>query len=218
MGKFCEYIPKKFTGAMLKEMMPDYAKVIFGVILNCDNMPLVDFAMSVNEKIGTKIILNNLHVTKRDREIVEYVRAHLNEMVVYEQVSHNPKYVHAAERIKKTMEAKRLLYHNIQDSTPDDYTTLFPLARKMKRHFVLHIGPTNSGKTYQAVQELMEADSGIYLAPLRLLAYEQYESMNNNGCPCSMITGEERILVPGSFHQSSTIEMMSIRDEWGVEF
>lgn len=215
-SKFCEYIPKKFTGAMLKEMVPDYSKVIFGVILNCDNMPLVDFAMSVDEKIGIKVIMNYIHETKRDKEIVEYVRLHLNEMVVYEQLSHNPNYVHAAERIKKVMEAKRLLYNNIQDSTPDDYTKLFPLARQMKRHFVLHIGPTNSGKTYQAVQELMAADSGIYLAPLRLLAYEQYESMNSNGCPCSMITGEERILVPGSFHQSSTIEMMSLRDEWDM--
>ncbi len=215
-AKFCEYIPKKFNGAMLKEMLPDYSRVIFGVILNCDNMPLVDFAMSVNERIGIKVIMNNLRESKRDKEIVEYIQTHLNEMVVYEQISHNPNYIQAAERIRKVMEAKRLLYNSIQDSTPDDYTTLFPLARQMKRHFVLHIGPTNSGKTYEAVQELMEADNGIYLAPLRLLAYEQYESMNSNGCPCSMITGEERILVPGSFHQSSTIEMMSLKEEWDM--
>lgn len=215
-GKFCEHIPKKFTGVMLKEMVPDFPKAIYNVILNCDNMPLVEFAMSSNEKAAIKVIMNNLHETKRDREIVEYIRSRLNEMVVYEQISHNPKYVHAAERIKSTMEAKKLLYNSIQKSTPDDYTKLFPLARKMKRHFVLHIGPTNSGKTYQAVQELMAADSGIYLAPLRLLAYEQYESMNSNGCPCSMITGEERILVPGSFHQSSTIEMMNLKEEWNM--
>ncbi|SFC90547.1 helicase-related protein [Butyrivibrio sp. YAB3001] len=215
-GKFCEYLPKKFNVDMLREMVPNYARIIYGVILNCDNMPLVDFAMSVNENIGVPIVMDNLRENKRDKEIVEYIRTHLNEMVVYEQLSHNRNYIQAAERIKKVMEAKRLLYHNIQESTPDDYTTLFPLARQMKRHFVLHIGPTNSGKTYQAVQELMAADSGIYLAPLRLLAYEQYEFMNGNGCPCSMITGEERILMPGSFHQSSTIEMMSLKEEWDM--
>ena len=213
-GRFCELIPKKFTGAMLKEMVPEVSKVIYGVILNCDNMQLVDFAMSCDEKLGTKIIMNELHETKKDREIVDYVKSHLNEIVVYDQLSHNPKYTHVADRIKKVMEAKKLLYVSIQDSTPDDYTTLFPLARQIKRHFVIHIGPTNSGKTYQAIQELMTADSGIYLAPLRLLAYEQYENMNANGCPCSMITGEERILMPGSFHQSSTIEMMSLKEEW----
>jgi ATP-dependent RNA helicase SUPV3L1/SUV3 len=54
------------------------------------------------------------------------------------------------------------------------------------------------------------------LAPLRLLAYEQYDKLNRDGCPCSMITGEERILMPGSFHQSSTIEMMNLHEEWDM--
>ncbi len=215
-GRFCDYIPKKFSGPMLKNMVPDVARVIYGVIMNCDNMALVDFAMSCDEKVGTKIIMENLRETKRDKEIVEYVKAHLNEMVVYEQLTHNSKYAKAAERIKGVMEAKKLLYESIQTSTPDDYTTLFPLARQMKREFVLHIGPTNSGKTYDAIQELMDAPSGIYLAPLRLLAYEQYENMNSNWCPCSMITGEERLLVPGSFHQSSTIEMLNLNEEWDM--
>ena len=162
-GKFCDYVPKKFNGAMLREMVPDLPRVIHGVILNCDNMPLVEFAMSNSEKFASKVIMNYLHETKRDREIVDYIAANLNEMVVYEHVSHNPRYIKAAERIAKVMEAKMLLYKNIQTSTPGDYTMLFPLAREMKRHFVLHIGPTNSGKTYEAVQELMAAESGIYL-------------------------------------------------------
>lgn len=213
-GKFCEYIPKKFNGPILREMVPDLPKVIHSVILNCDSIQLVSFAMAHDDKIGMQILMNVLHETKRDREIADYIKARLNEIVVYEQISQNPRYVHAAERIKKNMEARRLLYKSIEKSTPADYTRLFPLARQMKRHFVLHIGPTNSGKTYEAVQELMGAGSGIYLAPLRLLAYEQYENMNSNGCPCSMITGEERILIPGSFHQSSTIEMMNLSEEW----
>ena len=213
-GKYCEYLPKKFNVPMLRKMMPDLPRVVQGVILNCDNMQLVTFAMAHDDKIGLKVLMNVLHESKKDKEIIEYIKSHLNEMVVYEQISHNRRYAHASERIKKSMEAKKLLYTSIESSTPDDYTQLFPLARKMQRHFVLHIGPTNSGKTYEAVQELMAAESGIYLAPLRLLAYEQYETMNSNGCPCSMITGEERILMPGSFHQSSTIEMMSLYEEW----
>ena len=44
----------------------------------------------------------------------------------------------------------------------------YPEARGMKRHFILHIGPTNSGKTYQALQRLKQAYHGIYLGPLRL--------------------------------------------------
>ena len=213
-GKYCDYLPNKINGAILREMLPDLPMVIFGVVLSCDNTALVDYAMSCNDKIAAKIMMNTLHDSKRDKVIYDYVQTHINEIVVYEQVARNPRYAKAAERLQKTMAAKRLLYDSIQTSTPDDYTSLFPLARQMKRHFILHIGPTNSGKTYQAIQDLMAAKDGIYLAPLRLLAYEQYESMNRSGCPCSMITGEERILMPGSFHQSSTIEMMNLRDQW----
>ena len=31
-------------------------------------------------------------------------------------------------------------------------------AQEMDRRFILHIGPTNSGKTYQALQELKKAE------------------------------------------------------------
>ena len=215
-GRFCETIPDKFNGVILREMMPSLSHVIYSVLLNCDNMPLVDFIITGSEKTISKIIMTYLRESKKSRDIVDYIKPRLSEIVVFEQVSHNPRYIHAAERHKKTMAAKRLLFESIQTSTPDDYTQLFPLARQMKRHFILHIGPTNSGKTYQAMQELMNADSGIYLAPLRLLAYEQYEKMNRQGCPCSMITGEERILMPGSFHQSSTIEMMNLDEDWDM--
>jgi ATP-dependent RNA helicase SUPV3L1/SUV3 len=43
----------------------------------------------------------------------------------------------------------------------------FPVARDMKRKIVIHAGPTNSGKTYHALQQLMQAESGTYCAPLR---------------------------------------------------
>lgn len=48
----------------------------------------------------------------------------------------------------------------------------FPKAQSMKRRFILHIGPTNSGKTYQALERLKLAQNGVYLGPLRLLALE----------------------------------------------
>ena len=85
---------------------------------------------------------------------------------------------------------------------------LFPLARQKQRHFILHVGPTNSGKSYEAVEALKNAESGIYLAPLRLLAYEKYEELNEAGCYCSLKTGEEEIAVPGATLQSSTVEIL----------
>lgn len=92
----------------------------------------------------------------------------------------------------------------------------YPEARGMKRHFILHIGPTNSGKTYQALQRLKQAYHGIYLGPLRLLALEVYDRMMTAGIPCSMITGEETIRTPGSFVQSSTVEILDIREVYDI--
>ena len=92
----------------------------------------------------------------------------------------------------------------------------YPEARGMKRHFILHIGPTNSGKTYQALQRLKQAYRGIYLGPLRLLALEVYDRMMTAGIPCSMITGEETIRTPGSFVQASTVEILDIREVYDI--
>ena len=73
----------------------------------------------------------------------------------------------------------------------------FPATRVMHRTIHLHVGPTNSGKTYHALQRLEQAESGIYAGPLRLLAHEVYTRMNARGKPCSLITGEERRAAPG---------------------
>lgn len=55
----------------------------------------------------------------------------------------------------------------------------------MKRKVIYHGGPTNSGKTYHALQRLKAADplhgGGIYLGPLRLLALEVYDKLNEEG-------------------------------------
>lgn len=90
-----------------------------------------------------------------------------------------------------------------------DFKNLFPLARELRRKLILHIGPTNSGKTYQAMQKLQNADTGYYLAPLRLLALEGYENMLDKNIDASLITGEEQILNEDATHISSTIEMLN---------
>lgn len=95
----------------------------------------------------------------------------------------------------------------VRQSVPEVPMEAYPLARMMERHFVLHVGPTNSGKTHDALQALMKAESGAYLGPLRLLAYEQFELMNQEGCPCTLLTGEELAEVAGARHVSSTVEM-----------
>ncbi len=81
--------------------------------------------------------------------------------------------------------------------------------RRADQRLVLHIGPTNSGKTHSALQRLAEAGSGWYLAPLRLLAFEVFERFNEQGIPCDLLTGEEYIATPGAQITASTIEMFN---------
>lgn len=92
--------------------------------------------------------------------------------------------------------------------------TWYPQARRRKRKIIFHAGPTNSGKTYCAMQRFLESKSGIYCGPLRLLAVEVFQKSNNKGKYCDLLTGEERRRgnPDGSKakHLASTIEMAPI--------
>lgn len=89
-----------------------------------------------------------------------------------------------------------------------DLKSLYPLARSLNRKLYFYVGPTNSGKTYQAMNELKSADCGIYLAPLRLLALEGYETLKKENIPATLVTGEEQIFDEDASHVCSTIEMV----------
>ncbi|MEC5398959.1 helicase-related protein [Uliginosibacterium sp. H1] len=93
------------------------------------------------------------------------------------------------------------------------YPESFELAAGMRRKFIAILGPTNSGKTHQAMEALALADSGVYLAPLRLLALENYERLVERDVPVSLVTGEERRLTEGATHVASTIEMLDTTRE-----
>jgi len=68
----------------------------------------------------------------------------------------------------------------------------YPLARKLKRKIFLHMGPTNSGKTHNAVLALKAAERGVFCGPLRLLAWEMFEKLNSQGVACDLLTGQEK--------------------------
>ena len=85
-----------------------------------------------------------------------------------------------------------------------------------ERRFEYFVGPTNSGKTHAAIELLRAAESGVYLAPLRLLALEIYERLNDLGTPTSLVTGEERVLHPYAEHVSATVEMIDLSRSFDV--
>jgi ATP-dependent RNA helicase SUPV3L1/SUV3 len=96
------------------------------------------------------------------------------------------------------------------------YPDSFEMARRMPRRFIALLGPTNSGKTHEAMEALAKAKTGVYLAPLRLLALENYERLlaaDPGGEPIkvNLVTGEERREVDGATHVASTVEMLDTR-------
>jgi len=86
-------------------------------------------------------------------------------------------------------------------------------ARQLERNITYHLGPTNSGKTYYAIKALKDVATGCYLAPLRLLASEQYDNLNSEAIPTTLLTGEEVVEIENAGHTSSTIEMAKINDQ-----
>lgn len=97
----------------------------------------------------------------------------------------------------------------------------FPMTRSKQRTVHVHIGPTNSGKTYHALKRLEQASSGVYAGPLRLLAHEVYTRMNAAGKACALVTGEE-VRLPDGWHDSTnhatkivscTVEMVPTKSE-----
>ena len=87
-------------------------------------------------------------------------------------------------------------------------------ARRINRKVIYHMGPTNSGKTYHAIEALCKAKNGCYLAPLRLLASELFDTMNNKGVKTNLLTGEEVLEIPNATHYSSTIEMAKLQQRF----
>jgi ATP-dependent RNA helicase SUPV3L1/SUV3 len=60
---------------------------------------------------------------------------------------------------------------------------------------VAHLGPTNSGKTHAALDDLVAAGAGVYAGPLRMLAQEAHRRLGARlgHERVGLITGEERV-------------------------
>lgn len=117
------------------------------------------------------------------------------------------------QRFAKGMEAshKKLLDFRF----PHEW---FPATRALQRTIHVHVGPTNSGKTYNALKALENSKRGVYAGPLRLLATEVYQRMLAKGLPCALLTGEE-VRIPENtdrFFHSCTVEMTPLNEQFDV--
>ena len=92
-----------------------------------------------------------------------------------------------SERARRPAQAVKQAERRIAIALPTRHT---PPER-----VVAHLGPTNSGKTYAALEELAAAGRGVYAGPLRMLAQEAHRRLGERLGPdrVGLITGEERV-------------------------
>ncbi len=74
------------------------------------------------------------------------------------------------------------------------------------------LGPTNTGKTFLAIETMLAFDSGMIGFPLRLLAREVYDKIIQkiNPSKVALITGEEKIIPSNAKYYLCTVESMPI--------
>ena len=74
------------------------------------------------------------------------------------------------------------------------------------------LGPTNTGKTFLAIETMLSFDSGMIGFPLRLLAREVYDKIIKkiNPSNVALITGEEKIIPSNAKYYLCTVESMPI--------
>lgn len=168
---------------------------------------------------------------KREKDLTIYLKSYLYEEDVHQDIvgdeefkrffnqlgTHlwrNERYI--IREFKKLVKSVMILKRkDISGKILQEYIGEFWIhsqARTIKRKIIYHMGPTNSGKTYHAIESLTKAKKGCYLAPLRLLAAELYDTMNNKGVVTTLLTGEEVIEKADATHYSSTIEMARLTE------
>jgi ATP-dependent RNA helicase SUPV3L1/SUV3 len=76
-----------------------------------------------------------------------------------------------------------------------DIDITLPERRIEPESVIAHLGPTNSGKTYHALEFLKQQGRGVYAGPLRMLAQEAHRRLSAELGEerVGLVTGEERV-------------------------
>ena len=88
------------------------------------------------------------------------------------------------------------------------------MARRDEAPVRAILGPTNTGKTYLAIERMCAHSSGVIGFPLRLLAREVYDRVValKGANQVALLTGEERIVPPQARYVLCTAESMPVAD------
>lgn len=133
------------------------------------------YARAIKRKIiyhGGELQCHWQHMWTQQQQQQQLPAAVLSRRCMCQQQAHTPTVATVAVNTKQSHQEHHTRHPLISHSLPPGQPS----------------GPTNSGKTYNALQSLAAAERGIYCAPLRLLAMEVYETLNHRGVYCDLVS------------------------------
>ncbi len=118
------------------------------------------------------------------------------------------------QRQKRPSRSERHRRRQPQRKPVSELTVRLPQRTTEPETVIAHLGPTNSGKTHDALRFLVQNGRGIYAAPLRMLAQEAHRRLSAElgEEAVGLVTGEERVN-PGAPIVCCTAEMAPLRGE-----
>ena len=98
-------------------------------------------------------------------------------------------------RQKRPSRSERNRRREPQRKPVSELTVRLPERHTEPETVIAHLGPTNSGKTHDALRFLVESGRGVYAAPLRMLAQEAHRRLTEElgEGKVGLVTGEERV-------------------------
>lgn len=204
-----DFGPNWLKNRLPAQVFEEYRKV-YGEALSDDFLQesafdsLYELSYEVFEELQNELVVDLIKLIDIPFDIERH-----REILIQDRLERERKEVEEREEKKRRKEEEQRM---LEDIFGMEYN--HPPGRKLQ--YVLHVGETNTGKTFQAIESMKRASSGIYLAPLRLLALEIYDKLNDEGVPCSLKTGEEEKLVSGAAHIACTVEMFREKDYYEV--
>ena len=100
-----------------------------------------------------------------------------------------------SRRQKRPSRSQRYERRQPRRKPVSDLTVRLPHRTREPESVVAHLGPTNSGKTHDALRFLVQTGCGVYAAPLRMLAQEAHRRLSAELGEerVGLVTGEERV-------------------------
>jgi ATP-dependent RNA helicase SUPV3L1/SUV3 len=117
-------------------------------------------------------------------------------------------------RQKRPSRSRRYERRHTTRQPISELTVRLPERAREPETVIAHLGPTNSGKTHDALRFLVENGRGVYAAPLRMLAQEAHRRLSAElgDSAVGLVTGEERVN-PDAPIICCTAEMAPLRGE-----